>query len=848
MAYTCPKCGQLVPGGERKLVWHLQSIHNIVIGGILTESIVCGQNNCNRTFSHRTQTYKRHLKSVHSMYQENINAVPVRNVQPNAVNEDLVNANEGNIEAAADYFEGGPEDDFDVDLWDDFGEEEVERRAAMTIAGLLASSSVPHSTVTKSVQTSADLIEDITLFVKAKTAEFAAAKGILPEDEQLLQLMSDIESVSQPYKNLMTEYKQKEYFKKSNAFLPPQQRTLGIAYYPRNNRSTGNVMQVRKKVTFQYFPIKQLIKLLLEKTELLKLVMEYEPSDDTLFRDFHDGRYCKANAFLSSKHTLKLILYIDDVEVNNPLSPSAGLHKLGVVYFTFANIPPKYRSSLNNIFVLMMFEASDAKLYTYQPIFAQFIRDMNDLSTDGIDVATDYFQGNIKVAIGQVVGDNLGIHSLFGFSEGFTANFPCRTCKIHRRNIPVELTENRELLRTVENYEHDLEINNLQQTGVKSPCPLNGINGFHIMDNRAPDIMHDILEGICPLEVKLVLHQLIVKRYFSIDTLNARITSFNYGLPDAKNRPCNICWSTLQSRDGVIKQKAGAMWCLVRHMPLMLGDLVPENDEHWELILALLTCMDIIFAPTVSKGDTIFLTQLVRDHHSLFLELFPDQNLKPKHHYLTHYASAIQFVGPLIHLWVMRFEGFHNFSKRLGHIVCNFQNISKTLAFRNAMHLCYNIMANKTLCEKACEIGPGESVILASLNGAEQLAQSTGIPLYNDVFLAKWVNVHGAEYRQHVMVAVKKSDDGDLIFGKIMHIVAIDHVQRNHASVRLICELWNTIGYERHYHAYIVKPLRPVCLAICTVDDLLDFHPLHVNKSFKKDDGRYYINVRHIIG
>lgn len=110
-----------------------------------------------------------------------------------------------------------------------------------------------------------------------------------------------------------------------------------------------------------------------------------------------------------------------------------------------------------------------------------------------------------------------------------------------------------------------------------------------------------------------------MKRYFSIDTLNARITSFNYGLPDAKNRPCNICSSTLQSRDGVIKQKAGAMWCLVRHMPLMLGDLVPENDEHWELILALLTCMDIIFAPTVSKGDTFDIFDAARKRSSLAL-------------------------------------------------------------------------------------------------------------------------------------------------------------------------------------------------------------------------------------
>lgn len=42
--------------------------------------------------------------------------------------------------------------------------------------------------------------------------------------------------------------------------------------------------------------------------------------------------------------------------------------------------------------------------------------------------------------------------------------------------------------------------------------------------------MHDVLEGICRYEVALILyHYIYVEKYFSLDLLNERIESFNYG-------------------------------------------------------------------------------------------------------------------------------------------------------------------------------------------------------------------------------------------------------------------------------------------------------------------------------
>lgn len=52
------------------------------------------------------------------------------------------------------------------DMWDNFDSHEVENRASILVSGLLASSSVVHSTVEQVVEQEPDLIEDISSFMK----------------------------------------------------------------------------------------------------------------------------------------------------------------------------------------------------------------------------------------------------------------------------------------------------------------------------------------------------------------------------------------------------------------------------------------------------------------------------------------------------------------------------------------------------------------------------------------------------------------------------------------------------------------------------------------------------------
>ena len=108
------------------------------------------------------------------------------------------------------------------------------------------------------------------------------------------------------------------------------------------------------------------------------------------------------------------------------------------------------------------------------------------------------------------------------------------------------------------------------------------------------------------------------------------------------------------------------MWCLIRHIPLLIGDRVPEDNEHYDLLLLLLDCMDITFSYEVTVDDTLFLMHVIKDHHDLFLKLFPMRHLKPKHHLMTHYPRQIRMLGPLVRYWTMRFEAKHCFSNVCG--------------------------------------------------------------------------------------------------------------------------------------------------------------------------------------
>ena len=78
------------------------------------------------------------------------------------------------------------------------------------------------------------------------------------------------------------------------------------------------------------------------------------------------------------------------------------------------------------------------------------------------------------------------------------------------------------------------------------------------------------------------------------------------------------------------------MWLLGRILPILIGEFVPQQDEHWELFLIMMEIVDLLFSPATSVDHAAYLAALINDHHLDFATLYPDSSILPKMHFLVH--------------------------------------------------------------------------------------------------------------------------------------------------------------------------------------------------------------------
>lgn len=99
--------------------------------------------------------------------------------------------------------------------------------------------------------------------------------------------------------------------------------------------------------------------------------------------------------------------------------------------------------------------------------------------------------------------------------------------------------------------------------------------------------------------------------------------------------------------------------------------------------------VELICAPAISKGQVAYLNVLVEEYIFSRRDTFPNQPLKPKHHYVLHYPDLIICFGPLIRLWTLRFESKHTYFKQCAQKLHNFKNLCSTLRERHQLLQAY---------------------------------------------------------------------------------------------------------------------------------------------------------------
>jgi hypothetical protein len=156
----------------------------------------------------------------------------------------------------------------------------------------------------------------------------------------------DNHSVTSAGAILGTPFLRNEFYKKHCKLLPAQTILLGSGLKRKNNKL------FRTKHFAHVVPFKESLEQLLNIPEIWHFYNNSHVSTDGMMRDVCDGRRLKNHPFtLQGKNFVQVIVSWDDVEIQNPLRSNAN-HKVAMIYFTLANIPPQYRSKLHNIFLL----------------------------------------------------------------------------------------------------------------------------------------------------------------------------------------------------------------------------------------------------------------------------------------------------------------------------------------------------------------------------------------------------------------------------------------------------------------------------------------------------------------
>lgn len=237
-----------------------------------------------------------------------------------------------------------------------------------------------------------------------------------------------------------------------------------------------------------------------------------------------------------------------------------------------------------------------------------------------------------------IIGDNLGLNKILGFSTSFNSNFYCRDCKREKKSMDTDTIEITEDLRTIIQYENDVKVNNVHQTGIIESSIFNQIPSYHIIDNHSFDIMHDLFKGIRSYNMCHIIRYCIGKNYFSLEILNSRKNQFGYGIIDIGNIPPDTPLNHLKLYK--IKMSASEMMNFGNFFPIFIGDLVPITDDVWKYFTLFLKIIDLCLISKLSIDVLNDFKQLVAEHHRMYVSLFND-NLKPKHHFLVHYATSI---------------------------------------------------------------------------------------------------------------------------------------------------------------------------------------------------------------
>lgn len=550
MGLNCYLCHQIVPGALDDLANHLKNDHGLSLTRSLENTgYVCEQNNCKSSFKH-FYSLRRLIKDNHAdlLRDGNLN-LNVTNADHNNI---MCCSYEDPVERSIDTVDCGEIlQDFDLQF-DELGsnenlpqDEEWNHNLKNYVVKMLqkfhSKSSVTGAMITEIFQECEQFGFFLLDFFKRKVNSEIQVGTVV--DQNLIDQINEIFEFDSPFEGLKSFNQQISALIKNTSYIEPLEILLGRRLDTRLEKTTLSYSLKMVSESYQYVPVIQVLKLVLSDKKIREYIDSEEPSPDGFLFSSIDGQFFKTHPFFQKyANAIRIKLYYDELEVVNPLGSKTTIHKQAAFYYQIDNLPDKMNYNLASIHVLLLCNHEDIVKYGFHKVLEPFFQELHQLESDeGISFIYDDENYIVRGSLLAFCGDGLAVHEIYNHLSP-SANLFCRMCLYTRQQLHSKSLE-KATSRSKQVYDDHMKLlteNNFSDemktiTGIKGESSLNQSRFFHISCNKNFDIMHDFLCGICPMIVKLCLHQwVVVEKKFDCAYLNSAISLFDYGYVEKK--------------------------------------------------------------------------------------------------------------------------------------------------------------------------------------------------------------------------------------------------------------------------------------------------------------------------
>ena len=298
-----------------------------------------------------------------------------------------------------------------------------------------------------------------------------------------------------------------------------------------------------------------------------------------------------------------IVLYYDEVKTCDLLGSSS--HKMGMVYFFIANLPPHINSKLSSIHLVAIVDSNFKKQYGIDRVLEPFLTDLMTLR-HGYQFTTGKFSAFLLACI----GDTPAAAEMAGFKEGVGGAYRiCRMSLSDKNTFHNKFLETDFILRNLEDYQlrcQELEILDdytrihlSKEYGINRRSRLVDHPNLDVTKMIPQDIMHVILEGTAHHILYNSFKALMETHHGFIDQLNKQLRLFPYDSSDKDSKPAVIHISADKSK---FRQKASQMRTLLKIVPMLLRETITTMNVHRDFINKFIEIIHIIFSPTIYLG------------------------------------------------------------------------------------------------------------------------------------------------------------------------------------------------------------------------------------------------------